>query len=138
RHVERADSLAGGGVERSELLSGGEPDVQPVEADPVHVRRPGEGAVFPQDLRRPLGFRHGPSYLNCSAPGSNNAVANSAIGAESQRWARPRPAEWTWPASSNVRRARWTVRWLDPSARASADVDHPSPSPSSATPPAAP
>src|SRR5262249_53813126 len=106
RDVERAAALAGGGVERSELLSGGEPDVPPVEADPVHVRRPGEGAVFPQDLRRPLGFRHGPSYLNCSAPGSNNAVANSAIGAETPRGARPRPTECTWPASSSD----WSAR----------------------------
>src|SRR5262249_23274389 len=138
RDVEGAAGLAGGGVDGSELLSGGEPDVPPVEGDPGHVRLPGKGSVLSDDLRGLLGFRHGPSYLNCSAPGSNKAVANPAIGAESQRWARPRPAEWTWPASSNVRRARWTVRWLDPSARASADVDHPSPSPSSATPPAAP
>ena len=45
-----------------------------------------------------------------------------------QRRARPRPNDWTLPAEASESSARCTVRWLLPSARASAELDHDSPS----------
>jgi hypothetical protein len=49
-----------------------------------------------------------------------------AFGA-SQRRERPCPTARTAADSSSWRSARWTVRWLEPSAQASAEVDHDSP-----------
>src|SRR5713101_6002727 len=62
-------------------------------------------------------------YPTGSAPGSNKVVANPPSAGASQRRDRPRPTARTAAASSSWRRARWTVRWLEPSAHASAEVD---------------
>jgi len=54
--VYRADQLAGGRVERMELVSGREPDVSTVERHAVHALYAGERSVLANDLRR--AFRH--------------------------------------------------------------------------------
>src|SRR5258705_42946 len=66
-------------------------------------------------------------YPTGGAPGSNKVVATRPSAGASQRRDRPRPTARTAPASSSWRRARWTVRWLEPSAYATAEVDHDSP-----------
>src|SRR5882724_904837 len=64
------------------------------------------------------------NYPTGSAPGSNKVVANPPRAGASQRRDRPRPTARTAAASSSWRSARWTVRWLEPSAYARAKVDH--------------
>src|SRR5690606_11113072 len=72
-------------------------------------------------------------YAGGSVVGSNNVVANPPTGAASHRRVRPPPLARTWPPDSSVARARCTLRWLVPSASASAEVDQASPSASSAS-----
>ena len=119
------------GIERDDALAAGEPDVRAVEGHAVDLVHAGIGAVFAEDLRL-LGLAlacrcHDPRLPTASAPGSNKVVANPPSAGASQRRERPRPTARTAAASSSWRNARWTVRWLEPSARASADVDHDSP-----------
>ena len=55
-------------------------------------------------------------------------VVNPGTGGVIQRRARARPNDCTLPASASVSSARCTERWLVPSARARAELDHASPS----------
>ncbi len=63
-----------------------------------------------------------------SGAGSNNVVVNPGTGGVIQRRARPRPNDCILPAAASESRARWTVRWLAPSASANAELDQDSPS----------
>ena len=63
-----------------------------------------------------------------SGPGSNKIVGNPGTGGVIQRRARPRPNDCTLPAAASESSARCTVRGLAPSAIASAELDHDSPS----------
>ena len=60
--------------------------------------------------------------------GSNKVVVNPGNGGVIQRRARPRPQDCTLPAAASDSSARCTVRWLDPSASARAELDQHSPS----------
>ena len=68
-----------------------------------------------------------------SGAGSNKLVGNPGTGGVIQRRARPRPNDCTLPAAASASSARCTVRGLAPSAIASAELDHDSPSASKAS-----
>ena len=73
-----------------------------------------------------------PSRIAIGA-GSNKVVANPATGGVSQRRSGRGRASAPGPAAASASSARCTVRWLDPSASASAELDQASPSASSAS-----
>ena len=64
-----------------------------------------------------------PAWRHPGTAGSNNVVANPVTGGATQRRARARPSPRTFPSPSRPPSARWTVRWLAPSASARAEVD---------------
>src|SRR6185369_9122943 len=128
--VQGAHDPAARRLEGLQLLAAREPDEAAVEAHAAHVRCAGEGPVLADDLGGLIPVAVLAHRLLLSLPypdppeiGSNKAVANPVTGAESQRRDRPRPSARTWPALPRATRARCIVRWLDPRASASAEVD---------------
>ena len=63
-----------------------------------------------------------------SGAGSNKVVVNPGTGGVTQRRARARPKDCTFPDAASESSALCTVRWLMPSAIARAELDHDSPS----------
>ena len=102
----------------------------PSKVTPVHVvdareTGPYSRTISAADVDRFM--RVNPSSPGSGA-GSNKVVVNPGTGGVIQRRARPRPNDCTLPAAASASSARCTVRWLAPSASASAELDHDSPS----------